>query len=309
MLVIGVYNEAGELVHTITQQAVSAPMTTAAFSVGADNNPSTLIPGVPLSIYMPGLVTMYNQTQQGTTFNWDGNTDAGQPVASGNYYIKFTQKDTYDHTTVLIKEFAVLHAEEYVQMDIYNSAGELVRTIRKNTVPPDRMSLTVEDVLVVQKDGSDVSINYGPGLSDYIKWDGMNNDGVAVQSGTYEIKMTSRTLNGTVSIISKSVMILKEGSKYMGDVKAFPNPYYGTNSMTFEWSGAGMGEMNVAIYNIDGELVRNLQGRVEAGSITWDGKTSNGGKIGTGYYIAVFQSKNIDGYVEKKKLKIAVMGN
>ena len=308
LLVIGVYNEAGELVTTIARSPVSAAMSGAAFSVGLNHDPDTMVPGDPLAIYMPGLVTPDNMGQPGTYFYWNGTTDASQPVASGNYYIKITQRDTFDHVTVYIRSFAVLRAEEYVELSIYNSAGELVRTVRKNAMPPDRVDLTTNDVLVVEKTGNDIVINYGPNLQDYLSWDGKNNHGAAVTSGTYELQVTTKTMSGTMAIISKTVMILSEGSKYVGDIKAYPNPYYSDGNMTFAWSGLGSGEMLVNIHNMNGELIRSLSGRVEAGSLTWDGKTTGGNKTGHGYYICIFKAKNLDGYVEHKKLKIAIMG-
>lgn len=309
MLILGVYNEAGELVRTIASSPVSQSMTAPIYSIGTDTNPTTLVPGgTPLSIYMPGITTPDNVGAVGTTFSWDGINDAGQPVSSGNYYIKITQRDTYDHTIVLIKEISVLQAVEYVELTIYNSAGELVRTIRKYTTAPDKVVLKTDDIMIVKKTGSDITINYGPGITDYIKWDGKNDQGVVVKSGAYEIKVTSKTMAGAVAVAAKTVMVLVEGSDYLGDIKAYPNPYHRAGSMVFAWTGVGIGVINVDIININGELVRSLQGRIESGTLTWNGKTLAGQKIGYGYYICVFKAVNIEGYVQHKTLKIAIMG-
>src|ERR1035437_8193500 len=312
LITLGVYNEAGELVRTIATKPASTAMSGAVFSIGGDIHATTLIPGgTPLSIYMPGIEIPETLGSVGTTFNWDGRTDGGQPVTPGPYYIKISQKDTYDHVMVLIKDFAVLQVEQYVQMVIYNSSGEIVRTIRKDTRPPDVMTLTTADVIVVKKTGSDIMINYGPGSVEYLKWDGKNSQGMAVTSGTYEVQLTSRTLSGNVSVVSKTVNILSEGnSKYVGDIKAYPNPYHGGGSMTFEWVSTGsLGEMTINIYNINGELIRSLRNRLEAGSLTWDGYTSGNELTSHGYYICIFTAKNTDGYVVQKKLKIAVLAN
>ena len=309
LIEIGVYNEAGELVRTIAMSPVSSALTTATFSAGTNLDPNTLIPGEPLNIYLAGMNTPDNIGSAGTVFQWDGKTDAAQDVASGKYYIKITQRDTYDHTTVFIKDFAVLHAEEYVEMNIYNSAGELIRTIRHSTVPPAKLELKTEDVMIVEKTGSDITINYGPGLTDYLKWDGKNNQGVAVTSGAYEIQLTTKTMSGTVAFAAKTVQILSEGNSYMGDIKAYPNPYLNIGRLTFTWSGFGVGDMSVNIHNINGELIKSVHGRVENGSVTWDGKTAGGSRASQGYYICIFKAKNFDGYVEQKRLKIVLLGD
>src|ERR1035437_130717 len=311
LITLGVYNEAGELVRTIATKPASGAMSGAVFSIGGDIHATTLIPGnTPLSIYMPGIEIPETLGSAGTNFYWDGRTDGGQLVTPGPYYIKISQKDTYDHVTVLIKDFAVLQAEEYVQMVIYNSSGEIVRTIRKNTPPPDVMTLTAADVMIVEKTGNDITINYGPGPADYLKWDGKNNQGIVVTSGVYEVQLTSKTLSGKSAVVSKTVSILSNGNKYMGDIKAYPNPYHGGGSLTFEWvSTGGLGEMTINIYNINGELIRSLRNRLEAGSLTWDGYTSANELTSHGYYICIFNAKNTDGYVVQKKLKIAVLAN
>jgi len=310
-LLIGVYNEAGELVRTIVNSPASGAMSGAVFSINGAINVTTLIPGqTAISIYMPGIEIPSTLGSAGTFFSWDGKTDGGQPASSGNYYIQISQKDTYDHVITLIKDCSVLKAEEYVQMAIYNSSGEIVRTIRKNTLPPDVMKLTVADVIIVEKTGSDITINYGPGTADYMKWDGKNDQGIAVTSGVYEVQVTSLTMSGKTAVVSKTVSILAAGNnKYMGDIKAYPNPYSNSGNITFAWTTVGIqGDMVISVYNINGELIKSLQSSLAAGSLVWDGQIS-GRQLVYGYYICVFKAVNKDGYVEQKTLKIAVLTN
>ena len=304
---IGVYNSAGELVKTIAVKPASTLMGSVDFSEGTNTNPTTVIPGQPLSIYLPGLITPDDMSQTGTAFSWDGTTNAMQPAASGSYYIKIQQVDTYNHVSVLIKDFSVMQVEQYVELLVYNSAGEIVYDYKQYTTAPNNVTLQLADIIPVQKSGNNnIQVVYGPGLLDYINWNGLNNSGVAVGSGTYEVKIISRTIEGTEVTASKTVIVLSEGSKYLGDIKAYPNPYTGAGSLTFAWTSSYPGRMTIRVYNISGELVRTLNGDLAAGTLPWDCTTAAGSAVSQGYYIAVLTSTDSEGYINQKMVKFVI---
>ena len=60
-------------------------------------------------------------------FYWYVDNDASQMLNSGLYYMKFEQKDEYGHSNIMIEEIHVIRVEEYVELNIFNSGGELVR--------------------------------------------------------------------------------------------------------------------------------------------------------------------------------------
>jgi flagellar hook assembly protein FlgD len=292
---IGVYNSAGELVKTIASEPASNLFTTVNFSVGTNLSPSSMLPGQLLDIYIPNLITPSNMGAAGTLFTWDGTTNGQQPVSSGSYYIKLQQVDTYNHVSVLIKEFSFLQEQQFVELLVYNSAGEIVYDSK------------LADIIPVQKSGNNnIQVIYGPALTDYISWNGKNNDGKAVGSGTYEIKILSQTLEGTAVTASKTIVVLSEGSKYLDNIKAYPNPYTGTGGLTFAWTSGETGIITIKIYNISGEIVRSLTGDLAAGALTWDCKTGSGYNVSQGYYVAVLSATDSEGYENYKTVKFAI---
>jgi hypothetical protein len=307
-ILIGVYNSAGELVKTIASEPASNLFTTVDFSVGTNSNPSSMLPGQLLDIYIPNLMTPNNEGAVGTLFTWDGTTNGQQPVASGSYYIKLQQVDTYNHVSVLIKQFSFLQEQQFVELLVYNSAGEVVYDSKQYTnLAPTVVTLKLADIIPVQKSGNNnIQVIYGPALTDYISWNGKNNDGDAVGSGTYEIKILSQTLEGTVVTASKTVVVLSEGSKYLDNIKAYPNPYTGTGVLTFAWTSGETGIITIKIYNISGEMVRSLTGNLAAGTLTWDCKTGSGYNVSQGYYVAVLSATDSEGYVNYKTVKFAI---
>ena len=307
-ILIGVYNSAGELVKTIASEPASNLFTTVDFSVGTNSNPSSMLPGQLLDIYIPNLMTPNNEGAVGTLFTWDGTTNGQQPVASGSYYIKLQQVDTYNHVSVLIKQFSFLQEQQFVELLVYNSAGEIVYDSKQYTnLAPTVVTLKLADIIPVQKSGNNnIQVIYGPALTDYISWNGKNNDGDAVGSGTYEIKILSQTLEGTVVTASKTVVVLSEGSKYLDNIKAYPNPYTGTGVLTFAWTSGETGIITIKIYNISGEMVRSLTGNLAAGTLTWDCKTGSGYNVSQGYYVAVLSATDSEGYVNYKTVKFAI---
>ena len=304
---IGVYNSAGELVKTVAVEPASTLLTTVDFSEGSNTDPTTVIPGQPLTMYLPGMITPDDMGQTGTAFTWDGTTNAKQPAASGSYYIKIQQVDTYNHVSVLIRDFSVMQVEQYVELIVYNSAGEIVYDHKQYTNAPNNVTLRLADIIPVQKGGNNnIQVIYGPALTDYITWNGLNSNGVAVESGTYEIKILSRTLEGSEVTASKTVIVLSEGSKYLDNIKAYPNPYTGTGNITFAWTSAYTGKITIRIYNMSGEIVRTLSGDLGAGSLAWNCTNGAGSLVSQGYYVAVLTSQDDQGYVNNKIVKFAI---
>lgn len=269
-----------------------------------------------LSIYLDGITTPDNPLGDGTTFTWNCNTDANQTVSSGIYYIKFEEQDVYGHTDVVIKEISIMAVQQYVEVSIFNSAGELVRTLKQNKdMNNTSISLKVGDkgVVVLEKGGNNINITYGTGLTDYMSWDGLNDHGIAVTSGNYEVQVNVVTDQGRSTVVSKTITIISENAPYIGYVSILPNPYVGSESQTkqikFAWvPGQETGSMNVTVYNVIGEKVKSFDAPLQTGYVLWDLKTGDDSKAANGYYAVVFQSKNSAGRLDRKTLKLAIMG-
>lgn len=311
MIKIGVYNEAGELVKFIAEEPCTAAMKNVWMSTGGAAD-SIIGPGGVLSINFPGLCTPDTIQDGFTVFTWAADNTANQPVSQGKYYIQISQKDTYDHVTVLIKDITVLHLDRYVEMKVFNTAGEAVRTIRVNNPAADELTLKIEEDISFGKNDNPVSIEYAPGS--FIDWDGKNDLGVRVGNGVYEIQFVLTNHSGRMIQGSRTVNILNERiDSSLGDVKIMPNPYRGpvvskVDHIDIGWSFTGTGWVTVYIYNLQGEQVKKFKARLEDGGVAWNLMASNGEEpIAAGYYVAVINSRNSEGLLERKTAKIAVM--
>ena len=306
MLKIGIYNEAGELVRVLLNEPANGYVKNIDFTVNSKTS-TALLAGQKLDIYMGGVEILSSIGQGGTMVVWDGVNNRGQKVETGVYYLKIEQSDQYAHTNVTIRSLTVIKAEAYVELRVYNSAGELVRTIRedKSTVT-DKLVLNVAATLATNQE---VLIGYSKDPADVIKWDGKNDQGVAVSSGSYEIQIVAQSLGGSATAASKTVVVLNRSNEFLTDEKIYPNPYdqYAGGEMFVTWNASGeTGKMRVVFYNLNGEKVRGIDAALSAGMVSWDMKTDNGSKVASGFYVCMLEGRTEEGYLQRKFVKAAV---
>jgi hypothetical protein len=274
----------------------------------------------PLSIILPGVITPLNPSATGSTYQWDANTNANQPAGSGMYYIKFEQIDQYGHTNVIIKEVQVIDNSQYAKIMIYNSAGELVwsQRVYKN-ISASQVKLNISEqghcngcnVVGVEKGATDIRIFWGSGLTDYVSWDGRNDQGLAVTPGTYEVQVGTVSSSGSSILASKTILLLDEGEKFITSVAIAPNPFNMRKSTTkavkFVWVSSSTGFMDVAIYNFVGEKVKTLSAKLEDGSVSWNMYTADNSRLSDGNYVVIMHGRSSSGYTETKMLKMSVI--
>jgi len=318
VITLSVYNEAGEKVKIIASTTADAPVSSLDFYIeGQTTETSVISYGSGLDICLRDVETSQTEGQGKTVFTWKAINDQSQLIDQGVYYIKVESTDPYGHTTAYIKDVTVVRLEEYVELNIYNNAGELVRTIKqkKTGLTPVVKLDDLQDTIYLNKTQNDILIQYGPGAGENIIWDGMNQDGVLVTNGIYEIQVVIKTQQGTISEASKTVVILREDKLYFDKVTAAPNPATAGIDLipyiTFTWTLKGLetGIISVKIYNIAGEIVRHIKGDLGAGSLQWDMKTDNGKYVARGIYVCVIEGKNKQGYKDMRVLKVAILGS
>jgi len=305
---INIYNEAGEIVKQLAVQRASDVVGDIKL-ISGEKEVNMITNKEYLGIYLPGVETPETINEGGSVFIWDAKSDRGQYVKTGVYYIKVEEQDGYGHTNVVIKEITVMKEEEYVEVRIFNSAGELVRVIREEKEVPEKVELGVDNVIPIEKGGAEIIIKYGDEPGDSVKWDGKNSEGIAVSSGTYEVQVITKDEKGIRVQASKTVIVLSEGKEVIGEVKVYPNPVKKGKGekARVRWEAKGEGEVRIYIYNAAGELVRKVEGKVELGELEWDLKTGSGAMASQGNYICVIEARSKEGYSQRKIIKISIL--
>jgi flagellar hook assembly protein FlgD len=319
VLKISLYNSAGEIVKVLAMDSTNNLITSVQFYYNGVTDPSAISGDMPFEIYLPGVETPNTQGNGvGSSFTWLATNAQSQDALQGTYYIKTEQTDEYGHTTAIIKEITVLRVEKYIEMNIYNTAGELVRTIRKDNASTlnNKLDLDLDGSLFIDENGTPINIKYGTNLGEYMVWDGRDSEGTIVQNGVYEIQVIMKTDQDITLESTRTVMVLREGKNFIDQLIVQPNPYDGTKGpgyVTFRWTFLTAGEtgkVTIRVYNVAGELVHKMEGDLanNTAGITWDLKIGSSLHVSRGIYTCVLEAKNSTGYVERKMQKMAVAG-
>lgn len=262
-----------------------------------------------LALRFPGIWTPEQTNVPYVDFTWNGTNENGQPIGQGIYYIKVTMTDEYGHVNSTTKSVMLVRTEEYIRVNIYNSAGELVRRMEKLMTAGTEIKLETEDLFYIGGGNSSTTIKLG--ASGDVEWDGKNSLGKNVSNGIYEVRVEFRQSGGYVLYAGKSMTVLTEGkAAVLGDVKILPNPVImkgnAAAAARFVWTALGQGDVTLKVYNAAGELVSRSDAKVSDTFIDWAAKTENGAKLSTGFYIAVVEAVSEAGIVERKIIKLAI---
>ena len=311
---IGIYDENGELVRFMPINRSNALITSVLYQNSSGGSATQVMTGDTLFMYMPGVETPDTAGTGNTTVEWDIRNDQGQYVTSGVYYIKIEQVDDYGHMRTFTHNMSVFRADAYVMVDIYNSAGELVRRIIDDTQTalPSNVGIRMEPLYAVDaNNGGQIDVIYSNEIGDVITWDGRNSHGVVVTSGTYEVQVTVKTDMAESVTASKRITVLTDRKEYLADIIISPNPYNegGLGYTQISWqflTGAETGRAYVSIYNLRGELVRKLTAPLSNGYVRWDLKSTGGYNVSTGIYLIVVETKNDNGQMNVKKQKFSI---
>ena len=314
LIKISVYNEAGELVTTIATVQSSGGLSSVELSVdGQPGTTSVVLGETSLRIFLPGVDTSGQIGLGGSWFTWNGDNAQGQDTNSGQYYVTVAQIDAYGHQDMITKEITVIDNRVYVEMNVFNTAGELVRSIREyGAAYSGSLAVNVPDVITIDPAGANsVVVKYSGNAGDSITWDGKDNAGLIVSNGIYEIQIVVKDAVAGTVIAEKTVSILNSGKVNLGKITIVPNPFRVDqgSSVGIRWDGAMPGTVSVRIINVAGELVRELTGDLAVGSISWDASTGSGSPVPNGLYIVVIEGKSASGYMDRKIQKLAIIRN
>ena len=306
---LAVFNSVGEMVKDLST-----------FNMGAPLAGFTVVNGV-IETDTDVAQFLYNGTPLGS---WDATNKTGGKVQNGTYIVKVDSTDPYGVTSTTDHEIAVVIGRNTLTADVYNEAGETVRTFSQAELTGLLGgSLTAEDYDVSKVHmepgrlspgatgtaGSNAAVTITMGSGRTFAWDGRGDAGGYLTSGQYYMEVKSTTQGKPDQQIVMPVNILDTGADGVDSVALGPNPVeLGKTTrpvfMVRTTNGLVTG-FKVRIYALTGELVKVLEndpGKTD--EATWD---LGGGGVASGLYIAVIEIHAGDGILARKTLKVAIL--
>lgn len=314
LIEVSVYTTSGELVKRVVYEPSRGNIIDASFVINGGNGTDLFIAEGSLDIVINGIEIPATYGTGSTTFTWDAKNEQGQYAIPGLYYVNIIETDPYGHVNTITKEITVQNLRGYVELRIFNNAGELVRTIRDYSKNGVGYKLTVEnmpDTVAIDPSGEkEVSINFTGNLGSSFAWDGRNEDGITVSNGIYQMQVIVVNEFTGITSVAKSVTVLSTGiTEFMGAIVIAPNPYRGGAGGLVEirWASSAAGSARIMIINAAGELVRELSAALESGVVAWDTTNTRGAAVSNGLYIVIIEGRSTAGYFDRKTQRLAVL--
>jgi hypothetical protein len=267
-------------------------------ALGVSPGASVFIPdlGQAGQAYFPG-------TQQ--TVAWDGANDNGQLVGGGVYTLMATYTSSEGVTSHYSVSMQVLRQPQALTVQVFNSAGELVRTLSvpAGTGAPSAPSLVAAFVAPAQAGpGQGLRIGLGPSLAAW--WDGRNDLGAPAASGPYLLKVTWPKPGGAPQLYNATVTLLAApqgdplATAWMG-----PNPLHsGQGPLVVGLDpGVDASTLHGRVYTLAGELVGQLSPDA-SWRLAWAGSGAAGG-----VYLLELTVTDASGHLRHRLLKVAVI--
>ena len=305
-MVIAAYNAAGERVRVI-------------YSGGAQYLPGSLDLSAPVFIGGDGQITIRFPgafATGGNTLVWDGSNDNGAMIKGGMYTIKAEIVDPFGKVTSLVQDVQVLPGGTQQFLRIFNAAGEVVRTIHLPVSVKGANGLRMGDTSF----GLQVNPSTGAafqdlkidvlGISGYqsFAWDGLNQQGLPVNGGTYVIQLVSEESAKETVVSSRSVTVIKGAETTDATASALiaPNPVLPTQkdlAVYYDPNKLFGRSAECRLFNLAGEQVGNGDDPARSGKIV----LSPSRALASGTYLVRFEIRVGSVVTKARILKMAIV--
>jgi hypothetical protein len=249
----------------------------------------------------------------GSSVFWGGLNDSAMLVKGGVYTIKAEITDNFGQVTSLIKVVQVVPGGAQQLLRIFNSAGETVREIPLAAVPgANRMNLPAESY-ALELDASGAVLNplkidvYGNSGWVSQAWDGLNDSGLPVNSGTYTVQLVSQEGGKSAVVTSRSITVLKapETGSVLDTVIVAPNPAAASAHVQFFYDPSKLAghELVARVYSLAGELISASSDPNHSGKVD----LFAGRQLSSGIYLVRCELREGPALVKARVMKIAVV--
>jgi hypothetical protein len=248
----------------------------------------------------------------GNVVLWRGDNAGGQAVAGGSYFIKAELVDPFGQVSSLIRPVVVVPGGARQSLRIYNAAGELVRSLALAFTVDGAASLELEGgVYLLEIDpatgsaGQPLKIGVRGNAGAAVQaWDGLNDRGAPVASGTYTLQLVSLEGGGGTVVDSRSLSVLKSshGEAELASALAWPCPVQGGTPLHVDFAPRSGQWVDAGVYTLSGEAAGQAQSAPGAGRLT----LSTSG-LASGIYLLELRRSNGQAILARRILKVAVI--
>jgi flagellar hook assembly protein FlgD len=304
---IDVYNSAGEEVASLYDGPSAYSLTQLKVTISGPQ-PS----GAPVLVDMGGLGI------PGGDPVWNGSNQGGQWVTNGVYYIKVSSTDPFGNVTTITHSVNVVGVENQESVEVFNSAGEVVRKFDLSGITPTVQSISLnlpsgQGVVAASVNpstgatsgGTQLTLILSNGGTQTLYWDGMGSNGAPLQSGTYLVELVRTEPGASTTIKTLSVALLQPKNSTALEVAASakigPNPVLKGGPVTVRFNPAAGIWVRARLYNENGELVAQCVDMGGSNTLTL------GGGYSGGIYVLDFEVCEGDIVVARRMIKAAVV--
>ncbi len=305
VVIIAVYNEAGELVNQILDENQSQPILNV--SLGGGNAVTAINgPGGAVTVYYAGTPIAV----------WNGMNSNGTPASNGTYYLKVDNINSLGSVVSQTLPVVVTRSLYQITVLIYNEAGEVIRHLYAYVSNLGQASISGMNLSASTIAPSEM--NSGGGMPTQldillsngttILWDGRGDNGNFAQSGQYFVEVTNQGGGaGAGSVITQRVFVEdRNSSAGAGVVTAWPNILKvssGPLVTTFHTDSSISLTLKASIFTMAGELVQVIQGTQGSDQAAW-----NAAGLASGIYIAVVEETDSSGgLLSRQMIKVAIL--
>jgi hypothetical protein len=303
---VAIYNSAGEKVKDVYSGTAAYDLTHLKVAVAG-----------PQSSGAPVLVDLGGLGAPSGDLVWNGSNQGGQWVSNGVYYVKVTSTDPFGNVTTTTESVNVIGVENQESVEIFNSAGEVVRKFDLSGVTStvqnmalnlpagqSAVAASTNPVTGAVTGGVNLTLNLGNGGTQPLFWDGMGSGGAPLQSGTYLVELV-RTQPGQTSTIKTVAVTLLEAKNnsaqaVAASAKVGPNPVLKGGDVIVHYKPNAQNWVVAKLYNESGEMVAQA---ADFGS----GALNFGKGFSGGIYMLDFEVRSGDLVVCRRILKAAVV--
>lgn len=241
----------------------------------------------------------------GKAYAWDGRGQTGDWVQSGLYWVKLELRDSAGRVSSLTYGLTVLDSPRRLELNIFDSAGELVRAFELEAYA-QRVGLGPLGV-----DVSALALGPGSGAAFHFDfaglpgptWDGRGRSGAQVDPGVYLVQLLQRGPSSPLLLSSLQLTVLAAPGELLAGAFAAPNPAPRGGLLRVFAPAASGASLSASLHDLQGRSVLEVSAPAGEGRLDLE---LGGRSLAPGLYILRLNAFGPGGRAQGRLLKVAL---